>query len=225
MPALSAALHQAFAQAANPELAGPMAAYMKDLFPFFGIPAPERRSIQRPFYQQYLGLARKERDQVLEGLWKLPERECQYAACDWMRKEAKTLPKGFADRVEDWVCRKSWWDTVDGLAVHVLGSYLLRFPDESEARLQHWMRGGNLWLQRCAILHQLTYGRATNTDRLYGTVLVFSDSKAFFLQKAMGWALREYAKTDPVGVRNWLEGNEVPALTRREALEHVVKKD
>jgi 3-methyladenine DNA glycosylase AlkD len=201
-----------------------MAAYMKDHFPFFGIPAPERRSIQAPFLKHYLALERKERDQVLEGLWALPERECQYTACDWLRKEAKKLPSGYADRVENWVCNKSWWDTVDGLAVHVLGNYLRRFPDESETRLEHWMGSGNLWLQRCAIIHQLTYGPDTNTDRLYGAVLAYADTKEFFLQKAMGWALREYAKTDPHGVRTWLDGKKVPALTRREALKHLLKK-
>ena len=198
-----------------------MARYMKNHFVFFGIPAPERRKIQLLFVKDYESLDRHEKDQVLEDLWIAPNRECQYVACDWLHGESKTLPKGYADKVEDWVCRKSWWDTVDGLASHVLGTYLLSFPEESGQRLKRWMESGNLWLQRCAVLHQLTYREKTNTDFLYGHVLTLADSKEFFLQKAMGWALREYAKTDPAGVRTWLVGNKVPASTRREEGKHM----
>jgi len=194
---------------------------MKNHFVFFGIPAPERRKIQLLFVKDYKSLDRHEKDQVLEDLWIAPNRECQYVACDWLHGESKTLPKGYADKVEDWVCRKSWWDTVDGLASHVLGTYLLSFPEESGQRLKRWMESGNLWLQRCAVLHQLTYREKTNTDFLYGHVLTLADSKEFFLQKAMGWALREYAKTDPEGVRTWLVGNKVPASTRRGGGKHM----
>ncbi|MBI1193586.1 MAG: DNA alkylation repair protein [Bacteroidetes bacterium] len=218
---LSKDLQQTFAQHADPTKAIGMEKYMKNHFVFFGIAAPERRQLQQTFFGRYKALDRQEKDQVLEDLWQTPQRECQYAACDWLRSEAKTLPQGYADNVEALVCRKSWWDTVDGLAGHVLGTYLLLYPKERDSRLERWMASGNLWLQRCAVLHQLTYRSKTDADLLYGLVLSLADSKAFFLQKAMGWALREYAKTDPNGVRTWLQGKKLPALTLREATKHL----
>lgn len=208
---------------ADREKAMPMAAYMKQRFPFFGIPTPVRRVLTRALFAE---IGRQPDPewlmQVAEALWLCEERECQYVAADLLVKHARHLECGLEPRLAALVCTKSWWDSVDALAARVYGDLARRCPSCLPV-LDRYATDENLWLRRVAILHQLHYAAGTDLDRLSAALEANLQHPDFFIRKAMGWALRQYAKTDPDWVRAWLaqRGVAVPALTRREACKHL----
>ena len=216
----TARLQSLFAAAADPAQAESMARYLKGRFPFHGIPAGPRRELQR---QAFAGLqldrpeAEAEAAALAEALWALPEREYQYAACDLLRGAAPRASAGLLPLVERLAVTKPWWDTVDSLA-HAAGTLVLAHPELGK-RMQQLSRSSDLWLVRIALLHQLeAYGR-TDVDRLLRTCAFHAGSSEFFVRKAIGWALRQYARTDPAVVRAFVEAHpELSPLSRREAL-------
>ena len=192
-----------------------MARYMKDRFAFFGIPSPERRALQRPV----LGRWQPEPDELVafvDGAWREPEREVQYAACDLVVRVAARAPASLIGPCERWVTTKSWWDTVDALA-HAVGDLVRTHPDLA-AVMDRWIEADDGWLVRVAIIHQLRYKDATDAARLFRFCAQRADDTDFFIRKGIGWALREYAKTDPDAVRAFVGATELSPLSRREAL-------
>ncbi len=177
-----------------------MAAYMRDQFAFLGVGAVERRKATRGLLPRTLDR------ELVDALWALPEREFQYVACDHLRT-AESAP---ADWLRTLVTTRSWWDTVDALAAPVGRSCT---PEQMRA----WARDDNLWVRRAAILHQLKRREATDTALLAEILAANLGSGEFFIDKALGWALREYSRTDPAWVRAFLDTHRVAALTRREA--------
>lgn len=215
-----ARLQSLFAAAADPAQAESMARYLKGRFPFHGIPAGPRRELQRQAfagYQLERAQAEAEVAALARALWALPEREYQYAACDVLRAAAPRASAGLLPVIERLAVSKPWWDTVDSLA-HAAGTLVLAHP-ELGARMQQLSRSSDLWLVRIALLHQLeAYGR-TDVDRLLRTCAFHAGSTDFFVRKAIGWALRQYARTDPTVVRAFVEAHpELSPLSRREAL-------
>lgn len=216
------ALHRAFHEIADDERAGPMAAYMKDRFTFFGIAAAPRRSAQRPVERALRDACADELIEFADRCWEQPEREFQYAAVDVLRAHASHLGGDQLAGVERLVRTKSWWDTVDLLAAHVVGSIVSAEPS-LVAEMDRWIGDDDIWIARATILHQLTFAADTDADRLFGYVDRRCDDTEFFIRKAAGWALREYAKTDPAAVRAYVDdrGDRLSGLTRREALKHL----
>lgn len=197
--------------------AEPMAAYMKNRFAFLGIKTPDRRAATR-------ALLRDQSEAIIEcaeALWALPEREYQYVACDLLDRHAKSLPASALSPVLKLVTGKSWWDTVDALA-KVVGTLAQNDPKHIP-RIENLATHDNMWLRRIAILYQLGYGAKTDTDRLYRICLLNADDPEFFIRKAIGWALREYAHHDPDAVRRFLKqhGSKLSTLTNREASKHL----
>lgn len=214
-----ARLVEAYAAAADPVRAVPMARYMRDQFPFLGIPGPVQRTLSRAVLA---GLDRPAEDDlraVALGCWELPQREYQYFACGWLRRHARICSAGFLDTVRHLIVTRSWWDTVDVLASRVVGPLVLRHP-ELVSTMDDWLAGENLWLTRTALLHQLFYREATDAARLFGYCTARAEHRDFFIRKAIGWALREYARTDPALVRGYVHDNraQLSALSVREAL-------
>jgi 3-methyladenine DNA glycosylase AlkD len=124
---------------------------------------------------------------------------------------------------EEMIVTGAWWDLVDGIAGHRLGLLLRRFPREMRGQMLAWSRSGDLWKRRSAILCQLTFKKTTDLELLYATIEPALASKEFFLRKAIGWALRQYAWTDPEEVRRYVREHErdLSPLSRREALKNV----
>lgn len=219
----AADLHQQLALLADPARATQMAAYMRGRFAFFGIQTPARRAAVKG---AVAGLGRAPAGEVVlavaEALWAFPERECQYVAVDLLVKFAARLDAGHEPRLAALVQARAWWDSVDLLAAHVYGSLCRRFP-ELRARLDAYATHDDLWLRRVAILHQLNYAADTDRARLSAILEANLGHPDFFIRKAMGWALRQFARHDPDWVRGWLQaqGEGVSALTRREALKHL----
>ncbi|MEV0979034.1 DNA alkylation repair protein [Streptomyces sp. NPDC049915] len=215
-------LTEVYGAAADPERAGAMRAYMKDVAPFLGIATPERRGLSRTVLS---GTARPgEADCAAIALrcWALPEREYHYFAVDYLRRHVGRCSSAFLPVVRHLITTVPWWDTVDLLAAHVVGPLVAADPGLATA-MDAWIADDDLWPARTALLHQLRFKEDTDTERLFGYCLRRSGHPDFFIRKAIGWALREYAKTDPDAVRAFLarERGRFAALTVREALKNI----
>ncbi|AWE49073.1 DNA alkylation repair protein [Streptomyces nigra] len=211
-----------YGAAADPERAAAMRTYMKDVAPFLGIPSPERRALSRSVLQ---GTPRPdERDCTAVALrcWRLPEREYQYFAVDLLRRHVRRLSSGFLPVARYLVTTVPWWDTVDALAAHVVGGLVAADPALT-ADMDAWIEDDDLWVVRTALLHQLRYGERTDAGRLFAYCLRQAGHPDFFVRKAIGWSLREHAKTDPDAVRDFLarEGGRFAPLSVREALKNI----
>jgi 3-methyladenine DNA glycosylase AlkD len=196
-----------------------MQAYMHHVAPFLGVPAPVRRAAVRP-----LGWpSDAESGTVATLLWAEPEREFAYVASDWLEAATKKGPAELLDVVADLIIDKSWWDTVDGL-VHAVGNIVRRFPSLAP-RVESWAAEENFWLARAAILHQLSWGDATDTERLSRVCLARAHDGEFFIRKAIGWALRDYAWRNPDWVEAFVEEHRdvLSALSIREATKNIAK--
>ncbi|MGV9627228.1 DNA alkylation repair protein [Streptomyces sp. NPDC003487] len=214
-------LTEVYGAAADPERAAATRAYMKNVVPFLGIPTPERRALSRTVLA---GTARpREEDCAAVALrcWALPEREYHYFAADYLRRHVRVCTSAFLPVVHRLITTVPWWDTVDALAVHVVGPLVAADPALA-ATMDAWIADDDLWVARAALLHQLRYRERTDTERLFAYCLRRSGHPDFFVRKAIGWALREYAKTDPDAVRDFLarERGRFAPLTVREALKN-----
>lgn len=215
-------LTAAYAPSADPARAARAQAYMKDIAPFLGLPTPLRRTLSRTVLA---GLPRPDETDcaaIALRCWELPEREYAYFAVDCLRRHVKRLSSGFLPVVRHLVTTRSWWDTVDLLAAHVVGGLVAADP-KLKAEMDTWIEDEDLWVARTALLHQLRYKDATDTERLFGYCLRQSGHPDFFIRKAIGWCLREYAKTDPEAVRGFVERERerLAPLSVREALKNL----
>ena len=205
---------------ANPEQAKAMAAYMKDLFPFLGLKKPERTALCKPWLERGNRPAREDLPEVCFQLFQRPEREWAYVAIELLRLERKTLEYNDLEWLMELVRTRSWWDTVDILASDMVGRTLLRHPERWEEFLVPLMESENGWENRTAMIAQLRWKKETHTELLEQALVAHLESKWFFHRKAVGWALREYRKTDPHWVADFVDrhGEHMSGLSRREAL-------
>jgi 3-methyladenine DNA glycosylase AlkD len=216
-----ASLKALFEQNADPTQAAPMKKYMRDQFDYLGIKTPENVALQKEFYAQY-GLPHLSAlDQILRDLWALPQREFQYVAVGLLGKFVKQLPAEFIETIEYLIVTKSWWDTVDSIAGGIVGTHFQRYPAIRKKYLARWRKSDNFWLRRTTILFQLNYKKETDFELLCDLIHENLDSKEFFINKAMGWALRQYARIDPKAVKKFVKSTQLHPLSRREALKHL----
>lgn len=199
-----------------------MEAYMKNNFRFLGVRSAAVRTTIKPF----LAVARDiDGDPLIEfvhALWAEPEREFQYVGAIFTRRYAGRLDPSHLPDVEHFITTKSWWDTVDSLAAWTVGP-LVRANPELVAVMDQWIEDDNMWLARTALIHQLGYKEDTDAERLFRYVTLQAGHKDFFIRKAIGWALRQYARIDPDAVRSFVaeQEDELSGLSKREALKHL----
>jgi 3-methyladenine DNA glycosylase AlkD len=217
---LLAKLTKTYRAAANAEAAAPMRAYMRDQFPFLGIMRKQRDELDRPLLIELKKPTEDELRDLARACWKKSEREYQYFAQKVLRKHAKVLTQ--LDLLEELITNKSWWDTVDELAQNVVGVMVQRDPKLAKT-MDAWSKSDNLWLARTAILHQNKYKDRTDEKRLFQYCRARAGEKDFFMRKAIGWALRDYAATSPEGVARFVRDNEdrLSALSKKEAMRGV----
>lgn len=215
-----ARLTRVFGAARDPERAPAMAAYMRDKFPFLGIQSPAQRMLAREVLAGLPRPAEADLRDVAEGCWALPEREYQYFACGLLRRHARVCSAGFIETARHLVVTKPWWDTVDALAAHLVGTLVSTHP-QLVSTMDKWVVDPDLWLVRTAILHQLRYKEQTDAERLFRYCTRQAGHTDFFVRKAIGWALREYAKTDPAAVRAYVASHRLAPLSAREALKNL----
>ena len=204
---------------ANPDDAVAMKAYMKNKFEFLGVKTPARRKLAKAFFKQ-------QTDSVIDWdfineSWSNPYRELQYAVLDYLESRKKLLIPSDLPRLKKLAQTKSWWDTIDFLD-RLVGSIIARFPETKEIILA-WSRDEDIWLRRLAIDHQLLRKEETDIELLENILVNNLGQTEFFINKAIGWALRDYSKTNPDWVRDFIERYraEMAALSIREGSKYL----
>lgn len=210
-----------FEQNANPVQAAPMKKYMRDQFEYLGIKTPQNVALQKEFFAEHGFPELSELDVVLRDLWSLPQREFQYVAVGLLGRFNKEVPAKFIKTIEYLIVTKSWWDTVDSIAGGTVGVHFQRFPEVRGKYLAKWRASENFWLRRTTILFQLNYKKDTNFALLCDIICENLDSKEFFINKAIGWSLRQYARIDPAAVKKFVKSTPLHPLSRREAMKHL----
>ncbi|WP_035097766.1 DNA alkylation repair protein [Anoxybacteroides tepidamans] len=201
-----------------------MKKYMRDQFEFIGIKTPKRRELLKEFITEHGLPPFAELPEVVRELWELPEREFQYIALTFLEKARKKLTTDDIPFIEELIVNKSWWDTVDLLAANIVGTILQNYQDCIPVYAEKWIQSDHIWLQRTALLFQLKYKHETDEELLYHLIRQCRHSKEFFIQKAIGWALREYSKTSPASVERFVESEHLAPLSRREALKVIQRQ-
>lgn len=212
--------------------AAAMKKYMRGKFEFFGVKSPRRRELCR----DVLGHAKKEDLQNSElrafvsMLWEKPQRELQYSAMDFLEQHKRKI----CSKVEEFdanmaffktlIVTKSWWDTVDMLASKLVGYLVQTHPNRGKAVMEEWIVADDMWLRRTAILHQLRSKADTDSDLLFRFCLARCHEEEFFIRKAIGWSLREYARMQPNQVKEFLKENKnsLSKLSYNEASKHLI---
>jgi 3-methyladenine DNA glycosylase AlkD len=205
---------------ADPERAAGMGAYMRGQFPFLGLATPRRAQLSRAF------LSRARRAEgvdwgFVDRCWGRPEREFQYLAVDYLRAVQRRLWPADVPRLRRLAVTKSWWDTVDGLD-RIVGAVALEWPEVNEVLLA-WSVDDDIWLRRIAIDHQRHRKDKTDTALLERVIVNNFGVKEFFVNKAIGWSLRDYSKTDPAWVRAFVDRHRdrMAPLSVREASKYI----
>jgi 3-methyladenine DNA glycosylase AlkD len=214
-----------FRNHADPVAAVPMKRYMRDQFEYLGLKSQMVGALRKEHIDEHGLPAFSELDLILRELWSLPEREFQYMALGLLGRLEKQLPPEFIETLEYLLVTKSWWDTVDTISTGALGVHFKRFPHVRETYLSKWRKSENFWLRRATILFQLTYKTETDFGLLCEIIRENLGSKEFFINKAIGWALRQYTRMDPEMVREFVAATPLHPLSAREALKWLEKRE
>jgi 3-methyladenine DNA glycosylase AlkD len=188
---------------ADKKVAFGAAAYMKGIAPFLGVSAPIRRKLFKEIFKEAPTPTSDELGKTARALWRLDEREYQYAAIDMIAYFIATADRSFLkDHVEFLLSHKSWWDTVDSLGSAAISPLTVKYP--SVTLMRAWSNSPNMWINRAAIQHQR--GRKTETDiaLLFEILNAHSHQNEFFIAKAIGWALRDLSRIDNRAVQQFL---------------------
>lgn len=197
-----------------------MSAYMRDQFPYLGVPTPKRKAVCKEFFREA-----KKADEIdwnfIKNCWDEPYRELQYVAVDYLTLMKKHLTPADVPKIRELAIQKSWWDSIDGLDM-IVGDIALNFPEVNEILLK-WSSDENIWLRRIAIDHQLLRKDKTDTALLEKIIVNNLEQTEFFINKAIGWSLRDYSKTDPDWVRDFVERyrEKLAPLSIREASKYI----
>jgi 3-methyladenine DNA glycosylase AlkD len=210
-----------FEQNADPTNAPAMKKYMRDQFEYLGIKSPKFKELLKQFISKNGLPPIDELDVIARELWSLPQREFQYLAVSLVGRSEEKLPADFTGALEYLITTKSWWDTVDSIAGGTVGVHFKRYPAVRNKYLARWRKSEDFWLRRTTILFQLNYKEETDFDLLCEIINENLDSKEFFINKAIGWALRQYARTDPKAVKKFVKETPLHPLSRREAMKHL----
>lgn len=205
----------------NEAQASAMAAYMKGRFPFIGIKKPKRTALSKNWIGEASQLPWPKVDLLVRDLWALPEREYQYVALELMKKMQRKAAREAIELYTFCIVEKSWWDTVDLIASNMIGTHFRRFPEDRAELVEKWRNGDNMWLVRTCLLFQLKYKEETDVNLLASLIRQHAQWHTFFIEKAIGWSLRQYAKTSPDWVLDFVETVALAPLSRREALKNL----
>lgn len=211
------------AEAANPADAEPMAAYMKTDQAFYGVKTPARRAIAKDIAREFSVSTGPEYERAVRTLWHLPHREEQYLAIDLAILWSDHIELGRLPLYRQMIVEGAWWDLVDGIASKLVGRLVREHRSAMTPVMREWVDDADMWLRRTALICQLGHKGETDADLLFDFCRRRASEKEFFIRKAIGWALREYAKTEPDAVRSFVAemGDQLSPLSRREATKHL----
>lgn len=214
-------IQKIFAANADATIAKGAKAYMLNQFEFYGIKTPLRRSLSKAFYKSNPIKDHTELSTLVKECFNEPQRELHYFAIELLGHHKKLWSKKTLSLIEWMITHNSWWDSVDSTNTHVISKFFLTFPEFAEEYTYKWNRSSNKWLQRMSILFQLTYHEKTNITLLTEYIEHCQLEEDFFIRKAIGWALRAYAYTDPKWVVKFVKTHpQLSNLSKREALKH-----
>jgi 3-methyladenine DNA glycosylase AlkD len=215
-------LEDTFHKHADLQRASWQKAYMRNQFDFLGISKPLRASLEKEIFKQYPLSTQKEVSIAIKVLLQKNEREYHYAACTLATHYKKFWNSDTLTLFEEMIRTKSWWDTVDYIAVHLVGKLLFTHK-ELIIEMNKWIKDENIWICRTALLFQLYWKKETQPDLLFAYCKQTMHEKDFFIRKAIGWILREYSKTNPAEVCAFITCNHsfLSALSIREASKYL----
>ncbi len=211
-------LEKEFFQNANSKVSAGQKAYMRDQFEFYGIKTPIRRQIQKPFLIKKYLPHKENLENIVKTLWSKPEREYQYFAQELALKYKNQFEKQDIDLFEFMVLNKSWWDTIDFIAPKLIGEYFKTYPEQRKIYVEKWIASENIWLQRSSIIFQLNDKEEIDTDFLSFVINSLLGSDEFFINKAIGWILRNYSRVNPNWVVAFTNKTKLDKLSNYEAL-------
>lgn len=209
-----------FEEHRNKENALAMKTYMKDKFEFLGIRSPLRKELQKEFLKNIDKKAPINKN-LVKLLWNENSREFQYLAIDYLVKVKKQLQKEDMIFIEGLITTKSWWDSVDIIASHLVGEICKMYPNLVDEYILKWSTDEDMWLRRTSILYQLKYKENLDTENLEKVIKVNINDKEFFIRKSIGWALREYSKTNKEWVRSFINNNQLSNLSIKEGSKYL----
>ena len=197
-----------------------MSLYMRNKFKFLGIKSPKRKEIFKQIFENFKNNKEIDKEFVVKFV-NNDYREFQYIAIDYLIKMKKYFLKDDIFFIKDLIITKSWWDTVDLIASNLLGEICKKYPSLIDEQIVFWINDENMWLRRSSIIFQLRYKENTNLEILQKSIESNIDDDEFFIQKAIGWALREYSKTDYKWVLNFINNHNLSKLSKREAEKYI----
>lgn len=195
-------LYEDFLENRNEEKAIPMAKYLRNQFKFLGIQSKQRRNLVKEFFKSEKKKGKINWDFVF-ACWECEYREMQYVATDYLTNMKDFLEHDDIFKLKKLVLEKSWWDSIDSL-VKTIGYLALKYPDLNDVLLE-WSMDDNFWLRRVAIIHQLHRKEKLDTDLLEEIIKNNLNQEEFFINKAIGWILRDYSKTNPDWVKSFID--------------------
>jgi 3-methyladenine DNA glycosylase AlkD len=210
-----------FKENQHKKIAGEQAAYMRNQFDFLGISSPVRKELQKPFLQKKYLPGIEQIELITKQLWNEPYREFQYFAQEFVFQYRKKFEKKHIKLLEYMISHKSWWDTVDFIATKLAGNYFILYPEKRNKYIDKWKKSGNIWLQRSSILFQLKYKEQTDFELLGSIIRQLNHTDEFFIDKAIGWALREYSKTNPGKVKEFIANTHLSKLSIKEGSKYL----
>ena len=210
---------------ADPAKAPAMAAYMKTAQPFFGVSTPVRTAMLKQIGDQFAPPDQKLYARSVMALWKLPHREERYCAITFARRYEQFITSESLPLYERMIREGAWWDFVDEIAVNLVGTVYGNFRAQTRPIIEQWIDDEHMWIRRTALLSHLKHKRETDAAQLFKHCLKRADEPEFFIRKAIGWALREYSKTDPRAVRAFLKTNrkQLSNLSYTEGSKHLAR--
>lgn len=218
-----AAASASLGELADPEKASAMQAYMKTDMPFYGVQRKGRDSVLRSLAASHQPANGDEYRTLVLALWGLPHREEKYLAIAAAIRFRRWITPDQIDLFRRLIIEGAWWDLVDDVAIRLVGRLVVGYPDQTWAAVDDWVDDDDQWLRRAAIICQVGAKDATDVERLFDFCGRRSAETDFFIRKAIGWALRDYARTDPVAVAGFLRANRqcLSTLSFREAAKHI----
>lgn len=214
---------QALADAADPEKARGMQAYMKTDMPFHGVQKPGRGIILRRLNAQFVPRGQEEYEGLILALWDMPHREEKYIAIGAARHHHRYVVPESLPLYRRLIVEGGWWDLVDEVATHLIRDLVVQYPIAAWAEVDTWIDHHDLWLRRSAIICQVGARDHLDQPRLFGFCSQRAHENEFFIRKAIGWALRDHARTDPEAVARFVlkHRESLSGLSFREATKHI----
>lgn len=202
-----------------------MAAYMKTKMPFYGVQKPDRVPILREIKKQFKPADQRAYTDSVLSLWTQPHREEKYFAINYAASFPQFITLDSLPLFEQLIREGAWWDFVDAISSDLVGEAYHKQRKQIKPIMNDWSKDDDMWMRRASLLCHLRHKSDTDEQQLFAFCLRLGHEKEFFIQKGMGWALREYSKTSPAAVKKFLKENKdrLSALTYREGMKHLLR--